>query len=419
MKDSKKPSRLELTIEITTWVIMVFIIFGVRFLPIKLIDNDQVYYLIGAIVAFALLYYLVIYKYFSKSNRLYLKSIADIVLIGILIHVLKDYGEYFYALYFLPIAAAALSLELINALLIATIASLFVIFEIFLNSQGYLSSQTNVLGGFWQIGFILLITIFCRFLAIQIKKEQALKEESLARQKVLEEESKRQKEFLSLTSHQLNTPLSIIRGLSSMFKDGTFGKLLPKQEEAALNIYQASSRMTNLVSELLSVSSIQSGTFKISRTETKLDDLLKNTVKEIEVINDNKQVKINLILPDHLTPIKIDADKIRSVVYNLLDNALKYTLKGEVTVETHQNNKETTIKIKDTGAGIPAEDFDKLFQPFFRSQNILELDNKGTGLGLYISRLIIERHEGKIWAESEGKNKGSAFIFILPNKEII
>jgi len=129
--------RYEKIIEVTTWVIMIIIIFGVRFLPIRLIDNDEVYYLIGGIVSFALLYYLVIYKYFPPTKRLYFKTVADIVLIGVLIHVLKDYGQYFFALYFLPIAAAALELEFINALLIATVASVFVVFEVFLGSQEF------------------------------------------------------------------------------------------------------------------------------------------------------------------------------------------------------------------------------------------------------------------------------------------
>lgn len=409
-------SRLERIIEISTWVVVILVLFGIRFLPQDPIGETNTYYIIGGIIGFALLYYLIIYKYFSKTNRFYLKSMADVVLIGVLIHLLKDYGQFFYALYFLPIAAAALSLELINALLIATIASLFVALEIFLGAQGILPTSTPIYQGVWQIGFILLITIFCRFLAIQLRHEEAKKEESLAREKVLEEEAVREKEFLSLTSHQLYTPTSIIRGFSSLLREEGWGELNAKQRDAVEEIYVSSKRMADLVAELLSISKIQAGTFEIKRAETNLENLLKNIVKQIEQTKPDQSIKIELDLPGEISPINIDAEKIRIVVYNLLDNAIKYTSKGKVIISVAQTDIEITVSIKDEGVGIPAEDFEKLFQPFFRGKSILELDNKGTGLGLYIARLIVEKHGGKIRAESEGLNKGSKFIFVLPNK---
>jgi len=404
--------RYEKAVEASTWIIVVLIIFGVRFLPQKLIDNDQVYYLIGAIAALALLYYLLVYKYFSRNNRLYLKSIADIVLIGVLIHLLKDYGVYFFALYFLPIAAAALSLEFINALLIATIAALFVIFEIFLSSMDLLPQTAQFYQGFWQISLILFITIFCRFLAVQIRQEKTLKEEALAREKALAEESKKEKEFMSLTSHQLYTPLSIIRGFSAMLYEKKLGELNPKQEEAITEIHDSTKRMVDLVSELLSISRIETGAFRLEKKETDLKRLLENIVS---LINQTKQQKIKISLDCHekIDSVKIDADKIRQVVYNLIDNALKYGKGQQIKLSCQQTDKETIISVRDEGVGIPKADFEKLFQPFFRGKTILELDNKGTGLGLYIARLIIEKHGGRIWAESE-INKGSTFKFSLP-----
>ncbi len=409
--------RYEKIIEVSTWIVMVLIIFGVRFLPLKLIENDQVYYLIGGLISFVLVYYLVIYKYFSRSNRFYLKTIADIVLIGVLIHVLKDYGQYFFALYFLPIAAAALELEFINALLIATIASVFVAFEVFLGSQELLPQTQALYQGAWQIGLILLMTIFCRALALQIRQERMAKEESLARQKVLEEEAGRQKEFLSLTSHQLFTPLSIIRGFVSMLNDENYGKLEPKQKAAVGEVYANTKRMINLVSELLSISRIQSGTFELKKTSTKIGDILKNVVDQFQKTRPKNNVL--LICQTHDTkPINVDADKIRNCIYNLVDNAIKYTPQGKIRIESEQNEKVTTVKIIDEGVGIKEEGREKLFQPFFRGKDILELDNQGTGLGLYITRLIIEKHGGKIWAEKNppaGGRRGATFTFEIPN----
>lgn len=407
-------------VEISTWVVLIIIIFGVRFLPLKLIDSDQVYYLIGAIVAFVLLYYLVIYKYFSKTNRLYLKIIADIVLIGVLIHILKDYGQYFFALYFLPIAAAALELEFINALLIATVACLFVIFEIFLGAQGLLPKSTEFYQGAWQIGLILLMTIFCRALAIQIRQERDAKEEALIRQRALEEESRRQKEFLSLTSHQLYTPLSIIRGFISLIEDENLGKLNPKQKEAATEIHNNARRMVDLVAELLSISRIQSGTIPLEKKPTDLGQLLNNAAESFRQTMPKKNVEL-ICKADNLNPVTIDADKIRNTVYNLIDNALKYTSKGKVEITVEQGPVITTVKVSDSGIGLKAEEFEKIFQPFFRGKNILELDNQGTGLGLYIAKLIVEKHGGKIWALNNAANppaqggQGATFAFSIPN----
>lgn len=409
-----RPTKFDLIVEVSTWVIMIVVIFGFRFLPTKIINTDQVYLLIGAIVSVALFYYLLAYRYFTKKQRLYIKAIADVILISVLIHILKDYDQYLYALYFLPIAAAALTLEFFNALLIAAIACIIVIFEIVLGSQQLLPQTSLFFQGTWQIGLILFITIFCRFLAIQIKEEKSLKEDALAKQKLLEEETKRQKDFLNLTSHQLYTPLTISRGFAAMLSTEKLGTLNKEQKDAAEEIYLSDIRMVNLVEELLSISKIQNGKIQINKQITNLGEIVRNVVEQLKKINENKAITIGAEMPEDLASIQIDSDKIRQVLYNLISNALKYTEEGKVTVKVAQDEKETTVAVTDTGIGIASEDFEKLFEPFFRGKNILELDNRGTGLGLYIARLLVEKHGGKIWAESEGLNKGSRFVFTLP-----
>lgn len=409
-----KIGHYEKIIEVSTWAVIIVIIFGVRFLPAKQIDDAKSYLLIGGIVSFALIYYLIIYKYFPRSKRLYVKDIADILFIGILMHILKDWNQYFFALFFLPIAAAALTLEFINALLIAVVASLFVVFEIFLGAQGLYPQSGEIYQGAWQIGLILLITIFCRVLAIQVRQERLAKEESLAYQKILEEESRRQKEFLSLTSHQLFTPLSMIRGFASMLHDGTLGKMTPKQADAVDEIYVSTKRMINLTSELLSISRIQQNKFEIKREPVKISDLIEETVRQFRHALPKKDVSVSFQKPTKIETIQIDKEKIRQVLYILLDNALKYTSKGSITLVCALEKDAVIISVQDEGAGIKNEDFGKLFQPFFRGENILELDNKGTGLGLYIARLIVEKHGGKIWAKTPETGKGSIFTFSLP-----
>lgn len=413
MKNKTFLQKYERLFEISTWIIIILVIFFVKFLPKKVIDDGTSYILIGLIAGLALIYYLVIYRFFSKNKRLYLKDIADIVLIGILIHLLKDYGTYFYALYFIPIAAAALTLEFINALLIATIAAVFVIFEIFLGSQELLPQQVNVNQGVWQIGFILLITIFCRYLAVQIREERRQKEELAAHQKMLEEEAVRQRDFMNLTAHQLYTPLSISRGFTSMLNDANFGQLNPKQKEAVNEIYDSTTRMVSLVNELLSISRLETESFQLKKTINEPDQLLKNIVNELEQTKTNENVHILLELPAKVRPFMFDQEKIRQVVYNLISNAIKYTQKGNITVKYEVTHNRALFSVKDEGIGIDENDLGNLFQPFFRGKNILELDNKGTGLGLYIAKIIVSKHGGRIWADSV-RGEGSTFYFELP-----
>jgi len=406
-------NRLEKIIEVSTWLIIILVIFGVRFLPVKLLDDGAVFLLIGIITAIALFYYLIVYKYFAKTNRFYFKNIADIILIGVLIHLLKDYGQFFFALYFLPIAAAALSLEFISALLVATVASLFVIFEIFLSSQQLLPQSDSYFQGIWQIALILFITIFCRMLALQLRQEKSAKEESQEREKILKEEAERQKKFLSMTSHQLFTPLSMIRGFVAMLDDQTLGKLAPKQKEAVSEIHKNSIRMISLVSELLSISRIEANQFILNKKPFDLEALVEDCIKGFSKTIARPHQKLVFEKHNALAPVTADAEKIRQVISNLVDNAVKYCKKGTITISCLQSPDWTTIRVSDQGVGLDAGNQDRLFTPFSRGQNVLEFDNQGTGLGLYISKIIVEKHGGHISAENN-QEKGATFEFSLP-----
>ncbi|PIP21592.1 MAG: hypothetical protein COX39_02155 [Candidatus Nealsonbacteria bacterium CG23_combo_of_CG06-09_8_20_14_all_40_13] len=406
-------NRFEKAAEIITWVIIILVLIFISFLPSSIVNKDSVYILAGAIIAFALFYYYVIYKLMTRTKRLYLKNIADIIFIGILIHLTKDFGVYFFALYFLPIVAAALYLELISALLIATVAAAFIALEIILQSQGLLPGGSEFYLGAWQIGIILVITLFCRFLALQLKSERIAKEEQLAKVEALKDEAKLEKEFITLTSHQLNTPLSIIRGYSSMLECGDLGKTAPNQKEAITEIYKNSVSMANLVAELLNISHIQSQTFRLQTERTQIGDLIEKVYKNFQKAAEQKKLDFKYIKPTKQLPeIYLDKIEIEEVLKNLIENAIIYTSKGKVSIFAEQKDNNIVVKIQDTGVGIPAQDKEKIFQPFFRGQSILEIRKRGTGLGLYICKLLVEKHHGKIWAQSSPA--GSTFAFSLP-----
>jgi len=197
-----------------------------------------------------------------------------------------------------------------------------------------------------------------------------------------------------------------------MLNDGTLGKLSPKQKDAVREIHTNSVRMVDLVDELLSISRIQAGTFTLDKKFSRINEIVQGSVDSLCKSKQNNNVKIKVEKSD-LPPINIDADKIRQVMLNLLDNAIKYT-KTNVIIRTSVAKDGQMVEIIDQGVGIDQADFEKLFQPFFRGKNILELDNKGTGLGLYISRIIIEKHGGQIWAKNNPDGQGATFSFKIP-----
>jgi signal transduction histidine kinase len=222
-------------------------------------------------------------------------------------------------------------------------------------------------------------------------------------------------EFLSLASHQLRTPLSAIKGYLSMVLEGSFGKLQTETEDALKSIYQSNERLIALVNDLLNITRIEAGKLEYHPKKIDFEKLVEEVIKELEMAAKNKGLELKQKLAK-LPLINIDPDKIRQVLMNLIDNALKYTEKGSVIVYAQKVDGYVLVEIKDTGIGISKDKTKSLFEWFSRGKGALRLDSGGFGLGLYIAKKIIEKANGRIWAESRGENEGSTFAFSLPIK---
>lgn len=258
--------------------------------------------------------------------------------------------------------------------------------------------------------------------SLQAKVDQATKELKQTNTELkeanfyLQRLDKAKSEFLSIASHQLRTPLTGIKGYLSMILEGDFGKVEPEVKKVVQEVYESSNRLTRLVNVFLNVSRIESGRFQVDKIKFSLTDLVEQVAKELN----SAALRKNLILTFKKTKTKLpdimaDKDKIKDVLLNLVDNSIKYTPTGkiDVTVEKLEDNK-LKVMVSDTGVGIDPEEATKLFAKFSRGDGIAQIDTTGSGLGLYIAKKIIEAHGGKIWAESDGKGKGSRFIFELP-----
>lgn len=220
-------------------------------------------------------------------------------------------------------------------------------------------------------------------------------------------------EFISIASHELNTPLAAVEGYLSMILDEHMGKVDDKARVYLTRAYDSSKRLAELILDLLNVSRIEQGRVKMKFAKTNLYDLAESVMHELQVKVDAKKLTLKLEGDRKKVPQTwCDPDRIREVIVNLVGNAIKYTEKGGIRMKITEDAGRLRFEIIDTGRGISAEGQKKLFQKF--SQVKREVDEqKGTGLGLYISKNFIELHKGRIWVESE-EGKGSDFIFELP-----
>lgn len=234
----------------------------------------------------------------------------------------------------------------------------------------------------------------------------------------LRELDKLKNEFVSLASHELRTPMTAIKSYLWMALEGQGGPLNDQQKYYIDRAYKSADRLIKLVNDMLNISRIESGRLSINVKSISLEQLVQEVIEEILPRAQELGVTVTLEQPGELPPVLADPDKIKEVLFNLIGNALKFTPKnGSITLSLKQKNNMIETTVSDTGSGIAPENISKLFQKFgIIAESYASEEAKatsGTGLGLYVSRSIIDLHEGKIWASSEGKGKGTQFTFSL------
>ncbi len=222
-------------------------------------------------------------------------------------------------------------------------------------------------------------------------------------------------DFVSMASHELRTPLTSIRGYLSVFMDENASKLTPEQKELLDKIEISTERLVGLISNLLNVNKIERDRLSASVVSTDWVKQVSRAVEDLQSPAKQKNINLNFIQPTAPIPqVMADSLLMSEVLGNLITNAINYTKEGgSVSVYITPGSTEVTTTIADTGIGIPKEAMANLFTKFFRVSGSLVPGSKGTGLGLYISKSIVEKHHGKIWVESE-LGKGSKFNFTLP-----
>lgn len=227
-------------------------------------------------------------------------------------------------------------------------------------------------------------------------------------------------EFLSGMSHELRTPLTAIIGFSQVLGEQYFGELNEKQTEYVKDILESGEHLLSLINDILDLAKIEAGKLELELPEVNVKELLESSLVMIK----EKALKHSISIEARISPvlddllITADQRKLKQVIFNLLSNAAKFTPdQGQITIEAERAGEELIVSVADTGIGIARKDQKKVFEDFYQVRRGPADKTPGTGLGLPLTKHLVEMHQGRIWVESEGKGKGSRFIFSLPIRE--
>lgn len=224
-------------------------------------------------------------------------------------------------------------------------------------------------------------------------------------------------EFISIASHELRTPLTSIKGYASLIAEETFGKIEnPEMKKSLDRIMSSTKRLEELVEDLLNVSRLEQGRLSIERKSIDIEPVIEEIVSQMSINAREKGLDLSYKSPGKLPPVFADPERTKQVLVNIIGNAIKYTETGNVLVESGKKNHNMHIKVTDTGIGISPEEQQSLFQRFYRVKTEKTQFVQGTGLGLWITKQIVEMMNGKIYLESiEGR--GTQVTIVLPLAE--
>lgn len=295
----------------------------------------------------------------------------------------------------------------ISTLAVVTIFSFVIIYGFFFNR----STESIVEANFAQAQSNDALEELTKNLEKRVKKATAKLE---ATNKELQRLDDAKSEFLSIASHQLRTPTTIIKGYVSMMQEDSFGKVPKVLKDNLDKVFIATERLLNLIENLLDISRIEAGRLEFDIKPVDLTQIADELKDDFKTKAAAKGLKLDTYYGKGIPKVSTDRAKVKEVASNLVDNAVKYTKTGEVSIDLHQEGSSVVFTVTDTGSGITADDVGRLFNKFVRGQDMVTIHPEGTGLGLYFARVVIENLGGRIWAESPGKGQGSKFSFSLP-----
>ncbi|HEX7021348.1 MAG TPA: HAMP domain-containing sensor histidine kinase [Trueperaceae bacterium] len=221
-------------------------------------------------------------------------------------------------------------------------------------------------------------------------------------------------EFLANMSHELRTPLTAIIGFAELLKEELFGHLNERQMQYAIDIFESGNHLLSLINDILDLSKIEAGHMELYPEELDVCELVRGALGIVSERAHKAELRLHSRVPHGIAPLTADPRKLKQILYNLLTNAVKFSLPGgSVEVRVEDAPDEVIFHVQDTGVGIAAEDQDKLFKEFFQLDSSPTRRHEGTGLGLALSRRLVLLHGGRIWLHSR-PGQGSTFSISIP-----
>ena len=337
------------------------------------------------------------------------------------------FGNYLVILYVIFISLAALRHHLFDIRLIATELLTFAIW-IFLLIKTALSEslQDFIVNISLLVTIVFLGALLVRSVWREVRQREKMEVLTKKVQRAYEVEKRARKElnkldevknqFIMASQHHLRTPLTSMRGYLELLLEGQYGKISPQVKEVLRRFNLSSERLIKIVNEFLDITQFQLGKEVIMpQPGVDLEPIFKEIVEELGMETKARGLYLRVNKPKRLPKIKADSEKLKIALFNIVDNAIKYTRKGGITINIKKTDSKVQITVKDTGVGIPKEQQKGLFNKLFvRGKEATKLHGTGRGIGLYIAYHIIKAHNGKIWVESEGEGKGTIFFIELP-----
>ncbi len=264
----------------------------------------------------------------------------------------------------------------------------------------------------------LVYRLFRRELSLHEKYQSATRRLEAANERLRAMDAAKS-EMLSIAAHQLRTPITAMTGYLSLVLDGDTGEAIGEKTRAMITkVNRAAMRLALLVNNLLSMSRIDDQRMKYAMRPVQLEELVQETADIFRIVAEEKGLRLTVDVPREPLPrVLIDDGKFHEVIANLINNAIKYTTSGSITLRLWQKGDRVFFCVQDTGVGIASEALSSLFRKFSRADSE-QLNTEGAGLGLYVCYNIVRAHGGRIWVTSEGKGKGSTFTVALPTLAI-
>jgi signal transduction histidine kinase len=338
--------------------------------------------------------------------------------------IIPQFAGYFWigrfsVIFFVGITAFAILNERFFSFRVAT-AEVFTAIILILLTARAISSI-----GIWRefminAGLFVLVAFFSRLLINAVKREadhrrklEAMMNRLSSANERLEELDAIKSQFLSFASHQVKTPMSVIKGYVSLLEDDMDTLSEEEIEDMSGKIRMATDRTIGLVNNLLDLRKIEEERMEYHMDIVDIVSVAEDVFKDMQVMAKSKDLTFTADLPKEAIFVHADLQKVKQVLQNLVENALKYTKEGKVAISVRKDGDRSVIfSVKDTGVGIAKDALPHLFTEFRKSSAVVKAI-KGTGLGLYIAKHIIGAHKGEVWAESAGEGKGSTFLVRL------